>query len=224
MTAELRPPPPGTAPGVPAPRVRQGPVAGLRLVWLFLAGRRIPVALAALAGCAAALRAALGWHWIPSTGSGGLQLPALIEAGAAAVIAVSTYSPFGEPERATGRWLPWLRLGTALALTVTAVGLLAAGAAGAGLAGGTLAVVRNVAGLTGIGLAAAAVTGGALAWIPPMAYLVIAEYALLNNWVSPWTWPARPPHDRGAAICAAATFVAGLVVTLARGARASSRE
>ena len=54
----------------------------------------------------------------------------MIETGAAAVIAVTTYGPFGEPERATGRWLPWLRLGAAVALTAAAFGALAAGATG----------------------------------------------------------------------------------------------
>ena len=34
----------------------------------------------------------------------------IIEAGAAAMIAVTAHSPFGETERATGRWLPYLRL------------------------------------------------------------------------------------------------------------------
>jgi hypothetical protein len=182
-----------------------------------------------LAVIGAALRAALGWHWIPASGTGTLQLPALelpmlLEAGTASVIVVTTYSPFGEPERATGRWLPWLRLGTAVALTAAAVGALAAGAAAAHLGDGTLGMLRNVAGLTGIGLLAAAVTGGALAWIGPMAYLVVAELALVNAWVTPWTWPARPPHDRGTAICAAVVLAAGLVVTTARGARDSARE
>ena len=54
----------------------------------------------------------------------------MVETGAAAIIAVTTYGPFGEPERATGRWLPWLRLGAALALTAAAFGALAAGATG----------------------------------------------------------------------------------------------
>ena len=38
------------------------------------------------------------------------QVPMIIEAGAAAMIAVTAHSPFGETERATGRWLPYLRL------------------------------------------------------------------------------------------------------------------
>ncbi|MBV9447070.1 MAG: hypothetical protein JO345_14405 [Streptosporangiaceae bacterium] len=196
--------------------------AGLRLVWLHLLSRRVPVALIALAVCGAVLRAALVWHWGPGSGNAALQLPALFEIGTAAVIAVTTYSPFGEPERATGRWLPWLRLGTALGLTAAAIGLLGAGAAGESLPGGILAIVRNVAGAAGIGLLLAAVIGGALAWIGPMAYLVIAEVALLQAWTSPWTWPARPPHDRGAAICAALVFAAGITITAVRGARDSA--
>ena len=113
----------------------------------------------------------------------------LLEAGTASVIAVTTYSPFGEPERATGRWLPYLRFGTAGALTGIAVGLLSAGAAAAHLPGGTLDVVRNVAGMTGIGLISAAVIGGGLSWIGPMAYLVLSEDAILNAWRTPWVWP-----------------------------------
>jgi hypothetical protein len=146
-------------------------------------------------------------------------VPLLLEAGTASVIAVTTYSPFGEPERATGRWLPWLRLGISVALTGAAIGMLAAGAAAARLPDGTLAIVRNVAGITGIGLLSAAIIGGALAWIAPMAYTVVAEFALLEGWTTPWTWPGRPPHDRGAAICAAVVFAAGVAVVTARGGR-----
>ncbi len=177
------------------------------------------MALIALAVCGAVLRAALTWHWGPGSGNAALELPVLFETGSAAVIAVTTYSPFGEPERATGRWLPWLRLGTALGLTGAAIGLLAAGAAGENLPEGTLAIVRNVAGATGIGLLLALVIGGALAWIGPMAYLVVAEVALLQAWTSPLTWPARPPADRGAAICVALVFAAAITVTVVRGAR-----
>lgn len=137
------------------------------------------------------------------------------------VIAITTHTPFGEPERATGRWLPWLRLGIPVALTAAAFGALAAGAAAANLPDGALAILRNVAGLTGVGLLSAAVLGGLLAWIGPMVYAVVAEVALLQAWTSPWTWPARPPHDRGAAVCAALVFVAGIAITTVRGARDS---
>jgi hypothetical protein len=186
--------------------------AGLRLVRLYVASRRVPVALGALVGCSSVLRAALEWHWVPSSGPLTQQLPVLLEVGAASVIAVTTYSPFGEPERATGRWRPYLRFGTAIALTGIAVGLLSAGAAAAQLPGGTLDMLRNVAGITGIGLLSAAVIGGALSWIGPMAYLVLCEEAILNAWRTPWTWPDRPPHDAGAAVCATLAFFIGTAV------------
>ena len=57
----------------------------------------------------------------------------ILEAAAAVVIAVTTHGPFGEAERATGRWLPYLRLGSALALTGVAIGLLQLGVTGASL-------------------------------------------------------------------------------------------
>ena len=140
--------------------------------------------------------------------------------GAASVIAVAAQSPFGEPERATGRWLPYLRLGSAVGLTAAAVGALAAGAAAEHLPGGILDILRNTAGLTGIGLLLAAVTGGALAWAGPMMYMIVAQFALIGDWPTPWMWPARPPHDAGAALCAGLVFAAGLVVATVRGARA----
>ena len=92
---------------------------------------------------------------------------------------------------------------------------------GASLPGGVLVLARNVIGVAGIGLLAALVTGGLLAWIPAFGYLGFAEYALNEAWHSPWTWPARPPADRGAWICAAAVFAAGLVAVTFRGARTS---
>ncbi|GIH21184.1 hypothetical protein [Rugosimonospora africana] len=209
----------------PAPlaRPRLTPAgAGLRLVRLHLASRSVPMTLAVLAACAAVLRAALWRNWAPHPGP--QQLPLAIEAGTAMVIAVTTRSPFGEPERITGRWLPYLRLSTALALTGTAAGVLAAASAGAHLPDGDLAMLRNTAGLAGIALLSAAVLGGSLAWITPVVYWLVTEFALSYGWQTPWIWPARPPHDRGAAICAALVFAAGVIVTTVRGARDSARE
>ena len=120
--------------------------------------------------------------------------------------------------------MPFLRLATALALTAAAAGALTAAGTGAHLAGGTLDVLRNLAGMTGIGLLCAAVLGGGLAWAGPTAYLVVGVYGLYTQWhgpplTTPWIWPARPPHDLGAAICAALVFGIGIVVTSVRGAR-----
>jgi hypothetical protein len=197
--------------------------AGLRLVRLYLASRRVLTCLLVLAACAVALRTAL--HWLPRTGVPSRQIPLIIEAGGAAAIGVTTRGPFGEPERVTGRWLPLLRFGVSLALAGAAFGALAAGAASAHLAGGNVGLLRDLGGLTGVVLLAAAVAGGGLSWIGPIGYLGVALPALSGQWATPWVWPARPPHDRGAAICAALVFAAGLAAVTLRGARdAASRD
>jgi hypothetical protein len=202
-------------------RPARPPRAGVRLVRLYATSRRVPAAVAAIAACAIGLRIALIWRW---DAYGALQLPLVFEAGAAAAITVTTASPLGDPERATGRWLPFLRLAAALALTAAAVSALAAAATSAHLAGGTLDVLRNVAGMTGLGLLCAAAFGGGLAWAGPAGYLVAGVYGLYTQWhgpalTTPWIWPARPPHDLGAAICAGLVFAIGLAVITVRGAR-----
>ncbi len=203
----------GTAGRVPRP--------ALRLLRLHTASRRIPVALALLAACAAGLRGTLYGHW---DDYGALQLPLIFEAGCAAVIAVTAAGPFGDSERSAGRWLPFLRLGVTAALTGLATGALAAAGAGAPLAGGFPDVLRNVAGLTGIGLLCAVVLGGPLAWTGPLAYMFLGVYGLYTDWhpptlSTPWIWPARPPHDVGGALCAGVVFAAGMVAITVRGAR-----
>ena len=192
-----------------------------RLVRLHLASRRVPVALLLLAACAAGLRIALQWRWDTY---GALQLPLIFESCCAAVIAITTGSPFGDPERATGRWLPFLRLGTTTALTLAAVAALDAAGTGANLAGGGLDVLRNVAGMTGIGLLCALLLGGGLSWTGPLAFMLAGTYALYTDWhpptlASPWLWPARPPHDLGGAVCATLVFAIGLAAITVRGAR-----
>jgi len=221
-----------TAAGVhqSAPGAAPAPVAGpghawLRLARLYLVSRRVPAAAALLAGFGALLWAALHWHWSVAGGpAAAIIIPLVTEAGAAAVIAVTTYGPFGEPERATGRWLPFLRLGATVALTAAAIGALAAGSTGGELPGGFAALARNVAGITGIGLLCAAVLGGILAWTGPMAYLVLTETALAGGATTPWIWAGRPPHDVGGALCAGLVFAAGLVLVTVRGVRESVRD
>jgi hypothetical protein len=177
--------------------------------------------VAAIAACAAGLRIALIAPW---DAYGALQLPLIFEAGAAAAISFTTASMIGDAERAAGRRLPFLRLASALALTATAAGALAAAGAGGHLAGGTLDVLRNVSGLTGLGLLGAAVLGGGLAWVGPTGYLLAGVYGLYTQWhgpalTTPWIWPARPPHDVGAAACAGLVFAVGVTVITTRGAR-----
>ncbi len=106
-----------------------------------------------------------------------------------------------------------------MALTGAAFGMLSAATADGQLPGGALEILRNLAGLAGVGLLSAAVLGGGLAWAGALAYLVIAEYALTAAWQTPWIWPARPPLDHGAAICAVVVFAAGTATITIRGAR-----
>jgi hypothetical protein len=171
----------------------------VRLLWLHLRSRRGPGGVLALGVCGAALRAALYWHWAFSAGPYSQQVPLIIESGAAAAVAVTAHSPFGETERATGRWLPYLRLVTAVGLTGLAIGLLQLGVTGESLTEGILVLARNVIGITGIGL--------------------LCQYALLEVWTAAWTWPVRPPADRGAWICACAVFTAGLLLFTILGPR-----
>jgi hypothetical protein len=199
--------------------------AGWRLARMYLISRRVPMALALLIALGALLWSELHWRWNIAGGAAAQEFfPLTIQTGAAAVIAITTYGPFGDAERAAGRWLPWLRLGAAAALTAVAFGLLAAGATPGGLPGGTLALLRDLGGMAGIGLLTAALLGGTFSWTGPLAYLVITEGAFAHRSATPWVWATRLPDDRGGAICAGLVIAAGLVLITVRGPRESGRE
>jgi hypothetical protein len=220
--ADVRHPSPGATPAEALPQAARG-VA--RMAWLYAISRRVPAALSLLTVIAAVLWAALRWHWYIAGGAAAQQfIPLTLEASTAAVIAVTAYCPFGETERATGRWLPYLRLSLTVALTAAAVGALAAGATGGHLTGGTLAMLRNVAGLAGTGLLTAAAISGAFGWTGPLAYLLVAEGAFAGSWTTPWVWPTRSPHDLGGALCAAAVFATGMALVTVRGGRDHAAE
>jgi hypothetical protein len=202
----------------------QGGAAAVRLAWLHLRSRRVPAALAALLACGVALWASLHYHWWLGAGNAADEVPMILEGCAAGIIAVTAHSPFGEPERATGRRLPLLRAGLVLALCAAAIGFFALGAAvayrpraGVYLAGGILPVARNVLGMTGIGLISCLVAGALIAWIGPLAFAAISQFALIANYSEPLTWPARPPADRGGWIAAMVVFAAGLITFTIRG-------
>lgn len=196
-----------------------------RLFWLHLRGRRVPAALTGLAACAAVLCAGLNLRWFGTAGAD-IEVPMLLEAGAAAIIAVTAHSPFGESEKATGRWLPVLRPAVIVALCGAGIGLFAAAAAigydpvhGSYLPGGMLPVVQNVLGFTAVGLLLSLFSGGLLAWIGPLAWQAVCQFALIANDTEPVTWAARPPDDRGGWIAAMVVFAAGLAAYTVRGPR-----
>jgi len=210
-------PPTGAA---PAPVLVLTAISAVRMAWLYLTSRRVPAATGLLASASAVLWAAMHWHWhIVGEAAAQQFIPLTIEAAAAAIIAVTTYGPFGDTERAASRCLPCLRLCTILALTAAAFGVLAAGTTAGHLAGGTLAMLRDLGGMAGIGMLAAAAFGGAFGWTGPLAYLIITEGAFAGSWATPWVWPTRPPHDAGGALCAAIAFAAGTAIITVRGSR-----
>ena len=185
---------------------------------LHLVSSRVPVALITLAGCSVlmqwAVRSALSQSNTSSARISAEQLALLLEAAAAAVVSAAMHGPFGEPERATGHRLHWLRLASALLLTGAALGAVAAGVAGTAMPEGGLAVARDTAGMIGIGLLLAVLVGGHFAWVGPTGYFVIAAYAVADKSTSPWTWPARPGrpgHDVGAAACALSLLAVAVI-------------
>jgi hypothetical protein len=207
---------PARFPGAPAGMAGRLP-AGIRLTWLHLRTRRVPAGIVALAVCGVVLRAALNWHW--ASDSDPQQFPMIVEAGAAAVIAVTTHGPFGEVERATGRWLPFMRLLAAAGMCGLAILALQLGVAGESLNDGILVLARNVIGFAGLGLASSLATGGLIAWVLPLGYMAFCQYALSEAWNAPWTWPARPPADRGGWVAAVTVLAAALLGYTLRGPR-----
>jgi hypothetical protein len=197
-----------------------------RLAWLHLLSRRVPSALVALLACSVVLWASLGYHWGYGTGQRADEMPTLLEGCAAAIIGVTTHSPFGEPERATGRWLAFLRPALILVLCGAAIGFLAIGAAiaydpkaGIGLYDGVLPVARNLLGFTGVGLILSPFIGGLLSWTGPLAYVALCQFAAIADYSEPLTWASRPPADRGGWIAAIVAFVIGLAAFTIRGPR-----
>ena len=193
-----------------------------RLVGFYLLSRRVPAALAALVAGAVALHLVL--HWTPTSGSFATVLPLLVVGAAAAVVGASLRSPFDESERATGVRLPVLRGATSTGLTAIGYGVLALGAADAHLTLGAVGLLRDLAGVVGVTLLVAALGSGNLAWLGTLSYLLLAITAVPLGWTTPWLWPARPPTDHGAAICAGLAFLAGLAAVTIRGARDSGRD
>lgn len=208
------------------------PAAGLawraaaRVMWLHWRSRRAPAALAALAACGVVLWVALVHRWGAGASGVASELPMIIEACAAAIVVVTGHSPFGESERATGRWLPALRLSMTLTLCGIAIGLLALGAvaandprAGIGLSGGVLGVAQNVMGFTGVGLMFSLATGALIAWVGPLSFMAVCQFALIAHYSEPVTWAARPTADRGGWITAMAVYTIALAAFLIRGPR-----
>src|SRR5260370_36557203 len=90
------------APGAASAPAASPGQAGLRLASLYLVSRRVPGAVALLAGFGVLLWVTLFWHWNITGGAAAtMVIPLIVEAGVAPGIAVTTSGPFGGPEPAT---------------------------------------------------------------------------------------------------------------------------
>lgn len=183
-----------------------------RLLLLHLRSRRVPLIVLLLAATAGVLRA------VEPLTTGGSEfavlLPLALMVACAALIAASTRSPFGDPERATFP-LPRLRLTHLLALVVIAVLVIGIARIGDDPA----AAMRDVAGLTGIALLSTPLFGAALAWIAPLAYVIYCGGPVDIHQVTLWAWPALPGSATAATPIALALLVAGIAAVTATGAR-----
>jgi hypothetical protein len=182
-----------------------------RLLWLHLLSRRAPLALILIVAVAAVLRAMQPW----TEGGGEFAglLPLVVVVAAAAVIATSARSPFGEPERATYP-VSRLRLIQVTALLLAAAGLLGL----ARLGHDPLAAIRNLGGFTGLALLTAVVISAPLSWITPLALAIYCGGPIDIQDVSLWSWPALPSSNATAALIAIALLGAGVTAITRVGA------
>ena len=183
-----------------------------RLLLLHLRSRHVPLTAALLAATASVLRAVQ-----PLTEGGSefaVLLPLVLTVAAAGLIAASTRSPFGDPERAT---FPLPRLRLIHLLVLVAAGTAVIGAARTGDDPG--AAIRNLAGLTGLALLATPVTGAALAWIAPLAYVIYCGGPVDTHQIGLPAWPALPGTNTTATLNALALLAAGVATVTLTGAR-----
>ena len=185
-----------------------------RLVWLHLRSRRAPLATALIIAIAAVLRLTQPWAVGPGPFAG--TLPLALAAGAAAIIAASTQSPFADPEHAT--WpAPRLRLIQTAAFVLAAAGLLGL----ARLGHDPLAAIRNLAGFTGMALITTTVISAPLSWITPLAYALYCSGEIDIQAVNLWSWPALPSRNHTALLIALLLLGAGVTAITRFGPRDS---
>ncbi len=182
------------------------------LLILYLRSRRVALIVVLLAATAGVLRAVK--PLTEGDSEFAVLLPLVLTVAAAGLIAASTRSPFGDPERAT---VPLPRLRLIHLLVLVAIGVAMLGAARVGDDPG--AALRNTAGLTGLALLTAPVIGAALAWIAPLAYIIYCGGPVDTHQVGPSAWPALPGTNTTATLIALALLVAGVATVTLTGAR-----
>lgn len=200
----------------------------MRLAQLYLRSRSTCIAVMCLLGIAASAWACSGLYLQPRSMSGGqsLLVPAMLLAPLASsvVIGVSTYSPFGEMERACSCRLYVLRLGHLLCLVLVSMSALAIAARPWEQQFAELVLWRNLAGFTGLALLGAWTLGSHLSWIVPLAYGLLSfltgqvQRGSDVEWAG-WAWPMRLTSDGPSVLITIALLIVGLGAASLFGAR-----
>ncbi len=182
----------------------------MRLFSLYLRGRRAGYAagsillVAVMAGLALALSDS---DIIP-------LIVMLMPVAVAAIIGLSTSTPFGQLEQTVSYPLAALRLGHLGGLVLVALLALIGATIGTTASENWLALARNILGYAGLALIAATLLEPAYSWSVPVVYGIAV---LVAGSEKLWAWPLQPAGDGPAAALAAGLLAVGLALVALRG-------
>lgn len=164
------------------PKPRMSPVPRWQILALFLRARGMLMsAVLVLASCGLL---ALLEDWAGKTAIRQVLLMQLVPVLVAALIGVSAWSPFGEPERTAARSLPGLRGAHIGSLLVMSIGLsiwqVSRWENFAPKVDLEWVVARNIIGLTGVALVAGRLIDARLSWVAPLVMGVLASSYILS--------------------------------------------
>lgn len=182
----------------------------MKLFLLFLRGRRAGYAVATILLVAMAAGLALG---LSDARTLTTLIVTMAPGAVAAIVGLSTATPFGELEQTASERLAMLRLGHLGALIICGALAFAAVYGGAMAAESWLVAVRNMLGYTGLALIAARLLGPTHSWLAPVLCGVLV-IAIRGEGL--WAWSLEPAGDTWAALVAGGLLVVGLGLVLDR--------
>jgi len=189
----------------------------VRWLTLYLRSRRVPIALAAAAGCTAAM-----WSlWSVSSNAREVGVPMVILT--VLLLVASVTATLAGPDEALDRTaaLPWPPLRAAhllAALAVVVVLLLATLITGARF-GPAWLVIRDAVGLLGLTALGAVTIGASRSWFLPLGWTLASVVFTLSGTTTSAiiTWQVQDPGNKPAAVTAALLGVGGLIAYAAAG-------
>jgi hypothetical protein len=183
----------------------------MRGLALYLRSRRVPIALAAAAGCAAVMWSL--WSAFSDARDAGVPMVILTVLLLVAAVTVTLAGPDDALERTAALAWPPRRAAHLLAtLAVVAVLLLATLATGARF-GPAWLVVRDAAGLLGLTALGAVTIGASRSWFVPLGWTLASIVVPVTGVPASeiLTWQIQAPGNRSAAVTAALLGVGGLL-------------